>query len=55
MVLHAIFNFHEMTDRAVITSNEEPFAVADGTIDVGSHSSAPRRRAVKRRPHPIEG
>ena len=31
-VLHAIFNFHEMTDRAVVTSNEEPFAAADGRI-----------------------
>lgn len=32
VVLRAIFNFNEMTDRAVITSNEEPFAVADGHI-----------------------
>lgn len=32
VVLHAIFNFREMTDRAVITSNEEPFAVADGQL-----------------------
>ena len=30
VILRAIFNFDEMTDRAVVTSNEEAFAVADG-------------------------
>ncbi|MEM1369921.1 MAG: hypothetical protein AAGG02_18330 [Cyanobacteria bacterium P01_H01_bin.15] len=32
VVLHAIFNFSEMTDRAVVTSNGNPLAVADGCI-----------------------
>ncbi len=31
-VLHAIFNFAEMTDRAVVTSGGRPFAVADGRL-----------------------
>ncbi len=32
VVLNAIFDFSEMTDRAVITSGGKPFAVADGTL-----------------------
>ena len=32
VVLNAIFNFSEGTDRAVITAGGEPYAVADGTI-----------------------
>lgn len=32
VVLRAIFNFDEMTDRAVITASEEPFAIADGRM-----------------------
>ena len=32
VVLRAIFDFSEMTDRAVVTSNEKPFAAADGRI-----------------------
>lgn len=32
VVLNAIFDFSEMTDRAVITSDGQPFAVALGAI-----------------------
>lgn len=32
VVLRAIFNFAEMTDRAIVTSNEQPFAVAEGQM-----------------------
>lgn len=32
VTLRAIFDFEEMTDRAVITANEEPYAVAIGEI-----------------------
>ncbi|MGI9319071.1 MAG: hypothetical protein ACR2QW_17220 [bacterium] len=32
VVLQAIFDFHEMTDRAVITADGEPFAVANGRM-----------------------
>ena len=32
VVLNAIFDFSEMTDRAVITSGGKPFAVALGTL-----------------------
>ena len=41
VVLHAIFNFSEMTDRAVITSNDEPFAAADGQIKIVSAPPRP--------------
>jgi hypothetical protein len=34
VVLRAIFDFQEMTDRAVITASEKPFAVAIGRISV---------------------
>lgn len=33
VVLQAIFNFHEMTDRAVVTASGEPFAAADGRLE----------------------
>lgn len=33
VVLNAIFNFHEMSDRAVITAGGVPFAVADGQME----------------------
>ncbi|MBA5779363.1 hypothetical protein H2509_19715 [Stappia sp. F7233] len=32
VVLHAMFDFAEMTDRAVLTAGGEPFAVADGRM-----------------------
>ncbi len=32
VVLHAMFDFEQGTDRAVITAGGEPFAVADGTM-----------------------
>ncbi len=32
VVLNAMFDFHEMRDRAVILADGEPFAVADGNI-----------------------
>ena len=32
VVLHAMFDFAEGTDRAVILANGEPFAVADGRM-----------------------
>jgi hypothetical protein len=32
VVLHAMLDFAEATDRAVILASGEPFAVADGTI-----------------------
>ena len=34
VVLNAMFDFTEGTDRAVITAGGEPFAVADGTMRV---------------------
>lgn len=34
VVLNAIFDFSEMTDRAVITSDGQPFAVALGNIKI---------------------
>lgn len=33
IVLNAMFDFHAMTDRAVITAAGKPFAVADGTLE----------------------
>ena len=32
VVLHAMFDFERMTDRAIILAGDEPFAVADGSI-----------------------
>lgn len=32
VVLNAMFNFSDMTDRAVVTAGGEPFAVADGVF-----------------------
>ncbi len=32
VVLHAMFDFAQQTDRAVILAGGEPFAVADGTM-----------------------
>lgn len=42
VILQAIFDFHEMTDRAVVTSGGTPFAVADGRIE---RVATPPRRA----------
>lgn len=33
VVLNAIFNFHDMTDRAIITAGGAPYAVADGQME----------------------
>ncbi|WP_377194382.1 hypothetical protein [Ruegeria meonggei] len=42
VVLNAIFNFHEMTDRAVLTAGGEPFAVADGQMECVPSQPKPR-------------
>lgn len=42
VVLRAIFNFSDMTDRAVVTANEEPFAVVDGHMKVVPQPPRPR-------------
>ena len=41
VVLNAIFDFHAMKDRAVITAGGDPFAVADG--DMRFVDTPPRR------------
>lgn len=42
VVLNAMFDFHEGTDRAVLTAGGAPFAVAVGTMRVVDTAARPR-------------
>ena len=41
VVLNAMFDFEEMTDRAVITASGDPFAIANGSLTFVEASPGP--------------